>query len=306
MRETNRKIVGNGAVPAKGLWRAWWDIVISTLQHAHGKNANLNVNTDYLQAEINKDKTGKGQLSLPNPFVSIRILVFKDAFTILYLAASPYGAWYTITASIPLIYGIEYEFNDLVVGCCYLAGGFGILLGGFIAGRIMDYNYKHVAKKNGLTVDRVAGDDIRRFPIEHARSRGSYTIISLTTVGFVAYGWTVQRRAHPAIPLLLQAYLGTLVTINVQIYSALLVDVFSDIPGTAGASNNICRCALAAVGVAMLQPLVEAIDRSWFFTLIGLWNGIGSGIGVWVLRRWGARWREQRLSQADDNISRSP
>lgn len=298
MRETNRTIVGNGAVKAQGLWRCWWDIVfLSRPFHTKGK-AEPGVEVPD-QGSIDHNYPGRGRLSWPNPFASIRILLYKDAFTVLYLAASPYGSWYTVTASIPLIYGIEYGFNDLIVGCCYLAGGAGILLGGFVAGWLMDFNYEHTAKAASLSISRVTGDDIRRFPIERARSRGSYTIILLTATGFVGYGWTVQRHVHPAVPLILQFYLGMMATVLHQTYSALLVDIFSDMPGTAGASNNICRCALAAAGVAIMQPLVDAVGRSWFFTIIGLWNGIGSAVGVWVLRRWCPKWRDERLSRAD-------
>ncbi|KAB5528099.1 major facilitator superfamily transporter [Coniochaeta sp. 2T2.1] len=263
MRETNRRIVGNGSVPAKGIWRAWWDTIFSPSS------------TPTLLSK----PTSTSEPTNPHPPT--------DSFTILYLAASPYGAWYTITASIPLIYGLEYRFNDLSVGLCYLAGGAGILAGGFVAGRMMDHNYRHVASTLGLTIDRNQGDDIRSFPIEMARSRGSYTLLLLTTLAFVGYGWVVEKKTHPALPLVLQFGLGCGVTVLHQVYSALLVDVFPDTPGTAGASNNICRCAVAAAGVAVLQPLVDAVGRGWFFTLVGVWNGAGCAVGVRVLSRWG-------------------
>lgn len=310
MRETNRTVVGNGGVEPKGLWRAWMDnLPVRLCRGELGGDGQQRVDmegkgepgtTKGLAAASSSSgnsrtsvPTGRGKLSMPNPFLSLRLLLYKDAFTVLYLAASPYGAWYTITASIPLIYGQEYQFNDLAVGCCYLAGGAGILTGGFVAGKLMDRNYKHTAKKAGIPVDRVRGTDMAAFPIEAARSRGSNIILTISTAGFVGYGWAVQRHAHPAVSLVLQYFPGMMCTVLHQIYSALLVDIFPDQPGTAGASNNICRCAVAAALVAILQPLVSVIGRGWFFSLIGLWHGMGSVIGVLVLRRWAPGWRRR-------------
>lgn len=312
MRETNRTVVGNGSVKPKGLWRAWMDILPGRLcerepgvddQHTVDMEGKVEPGTTKGLAAVSSSleniqtsvPTGRGKLSFPNPFLSLRLLLYKDAFTVLYLAASPYGAWYTITASIPLIYSQEYHFNDLVVGCCYLAGGAGILTGGFAAGRLMDRNYAHTAEKTGIAVDRVRGTDVAAFPIAAARARGSHVLVVASTAGFVGYGWAVQRRAHPAVSLVLQYFLGTLCTVLHQVYSALLVDLFPGQPGTAGASNNICRCAVAAALVAILQPLVNAIGRGWFFSLIGLWHGLGSIVGVLVLRTWSPGWTATRL-----------
>ncbi|CZS98789.1 uncharacterized protein RCO7_09134 [Rhynchosporium graminicola] len=328
MRETNRSIVGNGAVHPLGIWRTRSDILMAkhvsqnkdvtqdephprddaqTQQRGNPTEKDVEKVARPALAEtgedanhghdINHGKTGRGVLTVPNPFKCLRILLYKDAFTVLYLAASPYASWYTITTSIPMIYGVEYGYNDLIIGCCYLAGGTGILAGGFIAGHLMDWNYKHAAKEAGLLIDQVAGDDIRSFPIERARSRGSYTIISVSALGFIGYGWAIQRHVHPAVPLVLQVYLGCKSTVIHQVYSALLVDIFPDSPGTAGASNNICRCVVSAVAVAVLKPVVDAIGRSWFFTLIGLLDGFGSVVAIYVLRRWGPIWREERLSR---------
>jgi hypothetical protein len=81
------------------------------------------------------------------------------------MAGAPYAVWYYIQTSVTIIYGEEYGYNDLVVGLCYLSGGAGVIVGGFVAGKLMDWNYTYTAKKAGLSVDRVAGDNILQFPI---------------------------------------------------------------------------------------------------------------------------------------------
>ncbi|SPO03041.1 uncharacterized protein DNG_05722 [Cephalotrichum gorgonifer] len=232
MPETARSVVGNGSVHARGIWRTWWCMLVLG---AHGRKLDETVGSSGpIQGAsgvgMNADKTGKGQLTVPNPFVSVRLIFYRDTGLILWLVASNYALWYCFQASIPLIFGTEYGFNDLFVGLSFLTGGCGVIAGGFVAGKLMDWNYKRTAEEEGLSVDSVAGDDIHQFPIEKARTRGSLAIISVSVLAVVGYGWAVQYRAHPALPLILQFFIGCKATVLLQIYSALLVDIFPETP----------------------------------------------------------------------------
>ncbi|KAJ9137446.1 Mfs general substrate transporter [Pleurostoma richardsiae] len=324
--ETRRTVVGNGAVPAEGIWRTWWAVSVQCLRRRRGRSATSgtvekkdgdgkrqeatlasNGDADEKGAahhqpgpdpdDVNACASGRGKLAIPNPFSSLRLIFFWDTFLILFLAASPYAVWYLVQTSIPVIYGRVpggYGFNDLYVGLCYLAGGSGVIAGGVIAGRLMDWNYRHVARRAGFPTDGQAYHNIRDFPIEEARSRGSITILLVSVCAIVGFGWAVQRKVHPAVPLILQCYIGAKCTVLHQVFSALLVDIFPDKTGTAAASNNITRCALSAAVVAALQPLVSAMGRAWFFTLVALLDGGLCVMSVLILRRWGKAWRHKR------------
>ncbi|KAK3899688.1 hypothetical protein C8A05DRAFT_17906, partial [Staphylotrichum tortipilum] len=89
-----------------------------------------------------------------------------------------------------------------------------------------------------------------------------------------------------AVPLLFQAYIGWKCTVLLQTYSAMIVDVFPDRPGTAAASHNLTRCTLAAAGVAVMDPLVRALGYGWVFTLLGLLDA-SPVLAFLALRRWG-------------------
>lgn len=241
--------------------------------------------------------TGKGRLVVPNPFMPIRLIFYWDTFISLWLAASPYAVWYLIQTSIPIIYGQGhggYGFEDVYVGLCYLPGAFGVISGGLIAGKMMDQNYKHVATKNDWSDAYEQAD----FPIEQARSRFSLAILSVSMLVLIGFGWTVQFTVHPAVPLIFQFYLGAKCTVLLQVYSALLVDIFPEKPGTIAASNNITRCGLSAAAVAALDPLVNTIGHGWFFTMVGLLDGCVCIIGVMVLRRHGKAWRAKRSKES--------
>ncbi|ROV98697.1 hypothetical protein VMCG_06738 [Cytospora schulzeri] len=325
--ETRRTIVGNGAVPALGVWRTWWSLLVEwrrnrrvagpadTEKGGSTQNGKTGIagsqgdeKTDPTQAEsvtslgsdedVNKTATGRGKLVVPNPFVSLRLIFYWDTFLALWLAASPYAVWYLIQTSIPVIYGQGsggYGFKEVYVGLCYLTGGAGVITGGFICGRMMDMNYKHVARKAGFSANKNENhDNIHDFPIEEARSRFSLLILGVSMCVLVGFAWAVQLKVHPAVPLILQFYLGAKCTVLLQIYSALLVDIFPEKPGTIAASNNITRCGLSAAVVAALDPLVNAMGRGWFFTMVAFLDGGLCVICVLVLRRWGKHWRDKR------------
>ncbi|AEO68576.1 uncharacterized protein THITE_2118143 [Thermothielavioides terrestris NRRL 8126] len=314
--ETARTVVGNGAVPAKGIWRTWCSLLfawgkrrrqkqnIGTMSPCSGfgseraqrdeEQQNAGEDEAVTEGDINTGKTGRGKFVIPNPFPSLRIVFYPDTFLVLWLAGCPYALWFCVQTLITPVFSQTYRFNPLEVGSCFLAGGAGIIAGGFVASQLMDRNYKHVAQQAGFTIDRNRGDDVASFLIEHARSRWSVTIIVMSMCFVVGYGWVVEQRVHPAVPLLFQAYLGCKCTTLHQTYSALIVDIFPDKPGTAAAANNITRCTLAAAAVAIIDPLVRALGYGWVFTLLGVFDAVSCMLAVVVLRRWGRTWRDNR------------
>ncbi|KAF2257910.1 MFS general substrate transporter [Lojkania enalia] len=287
MPETGRSIVGNGAVRPHPVWRTWWSLLM---------NSNRELwNSGEASVGDNVGKTGVGVFSLPNPFSSLRLICYQDTSLTLWSAASPYAVWYCIQISIPIIFSQQYGYDDLFVSLCFLSGGTGVILGGFLAGRLMDRNYKKVAEKAGLLVNTIVGDDLREFPIEIARSRGSYFLHLLSVCALAGYGWAIECSIHPSVPLIFQFFIGMKCTIVLQWFSTLIVDIFPRKSGTAAASNNIMRCTLSAIAVALLQPLQNSLGKGWMFTLIGLIDGLSGISAVWLLQSNGLKWRRERL-----------
>jgi hypothetical protein len=58
----------------------------------------------------------------------------------------------------------------------------------------MDFNYKATAKIIGFKIDKVAGDDLRKFPIERARSRFVIIYVLLHTACLAGYGWSLHQK----------------------------------------------------------------------------------------------------------------
>ena len=120
-------------------------------------------------------------------------------------------------------------------------------------------------------------------------------MIGLYICALGGFGWAINFHAHLSIPLILQFVLATLCTAFQQTFNALLVDIFPASPSTAAASGNVTRCALSAVAVAILQPMVDGMGRGWYFALLSLVSGGGGIIANWLITTQGMMWRHQRL-----------
>ncbi|KAH9909775.1 major facilitator superfamily transporter [Xylariomycetidae sp. FL2044] len=303
MPETERSIVGNGAVPAHGIWNTWWRLFLESKiprlfrgsSGGGGPQAGLpKKEAQGVNAEVNAGRTGRGRYTLPNLWPTIRIVFYADTCLILWLAGSPSAIWFCVQTSLSPIFSGQYGFNPLEVGLCFLAGGVGVIAAGFVAGRLMDWNYRCVAKEVGFSIDRVRGDDMKNFPIERARSRWSITIIVMSVGLIVGYGWVVEAKVHPAVPLVFQAFIGCRCTTLHQTYGALIVDIFPEKTGAAAASKNIIRCTLAGILVAILDLLVANLGYGWTFTCLGLFDASTCIMASAILNKWGMEWRRKR------------
>ena len=213
------------------------------------------------------------------------------------------GGWVAYTSG-----SYEWVFWVLVIVGAILLLGVGALLpetacppcgAGTLVGieKCMDHNYKATAKKIGWIVNEVSGDDLSDFPIERARSRGSLWLLMISTATLVGYGWAVSKHVQVSVILILQFIQGFWGTCFYTTYNTLLVDVFPESPSTAAAAAaaaSITRCAMAAAGLAVLQPLLDAAGRGWYFTLLGLWSGGFGAVAIWLIRWKRMQWRTGR------------
>ena len=164
---------------------------------------------------------------------------------------------------------------------------------GYVSGTLIDRNYKATTREIGHTIDRECGDDLRHFPIEKTRTRGSLAILTGTLIG---YGWALEHRNHVSIPHLLQCIQGFLGTSIYTIFNIVWVDLLAESPSTTVVVALISRCTLAASDVAAARPLGGIVGREWYYTALPavVTGGIGSVV-VWMTRKWGAKWRHERV-----------
>ena len=280
--ETSRKIVKNGRLMAPR-----WNRPILSLLKMYPANAVHDPDGESFT-------TPTGRFTIPNPVPALRIILYRDASLVLWISAVHYMAYYCLQATMPALFTNSYGLNGLQVGLSYLAIGTGVVLGGFLNGRFLDVNYRRTAKAAGFTVNKVTGDDIRKFPIEKARTKFAYVLILLDSVLLSGYGWACWTKSHLALPIVLQFVLGLLQTCIVQTFNTLLVDIFPANPSTASAAGNITRCAFSAAGIAAVQPLLDTLGYGWVFTAVAGFAGMSSLGATYLLRTYGTSWRSRR------------
>lgn len=296
--ETARTLVGSGGAEAE---RRWWEeswlVLVKRWLFDTKEEAETKSRSEENAGDVPARKPIREQWRFFNPLTCLRVMFHWDTFFVLWMQGSFYVVDYTVVAAMPDIFSDIYQLNEFQVGLTYVPRGIGIIVGGYTAGKLMDYNYKIIAKKIGWKVDKVAGDDLLQFPIERARVRGSYSLLILSTAVLLGYGWSVTKHAHIAIVLVLQFMQGFTGAFFYNIYNALLVDVFPESPSTAAAAAAIVRCAMAAAGVAILQPLLDALGRGWYFTSLGIWSGGCGALAVLVIQKKGMSWRTRRIKR---------
>jgi multidrug resistance protein len=286
--ETARTLVGNGS-DRDGLYlwqQSWWVVIRRCFNSFKGKKDEAMFDRGRSPVLV--------KLKLQHFIGPLRVIFYADTFLCLWLHGSFYAVDYTMVAEVPSIYKNDYNFNEIMIGLAYLPRGFGIICGSFCNGKVMDYNYRLIAKRNNWTIRTVSGDDLTHFPIELARTRGTFALLVISTATLVGYGWTVNQHGHFAILLTLQFIQGFWGTCMYTIYNTLLIDSFPRSPSTAAAAASIVRCAMAAVATSILNPLLNAAGSGWYFTALGIWSGVCGFVAVWLLRRHGSRWRQLR------------
>lgn len=177
-------------------------------------------------------------------------------------------------------------------------------MGGFTNGKLIDHNYKITAREIGHTINHISGDDLAQSPIERARTRNFWVLLVVFTAGLIGYGWVLEGHGNVSIPLMLQLTQNFLGTCIYNIFNTLVVDVFPGSPSTAAATASITRCALAAIGVGVLQPLLDVLGLGWYFTVLSTTGGVAGLAAVWAIRSCGMEWRSQRLTQTTHTASR--
>ncbi|CAN9391776.1 unnamed protein product [Alternaria alternata] len=286
--ETGRNVVGNGSV-ATPIWNR--PLFQSRRQQELAVPAG--------------ERSWRKRNLIPNPFKALLVCFHRDTAAVLSISAVYYAAYYCIQASIPVIFTEVYGLDELQVGLCYISIGTGVILGGYINGRLMDFNYRVTAKANNITVDKVVGDDLLTFPIERARSRMSWLLIPISTAVIVGYGWVLRKWIHISVPLVFLFLHGFLATCICQTHNTLIVDISPQNTSTAAAAGNITRCALSAAAIAAMQPLLDAMGIGWFFTTLAMLSGLLSVVATLFIRLRGMRWRNQRQAREQDKRSRA-
>ena len=158
---------------------------------------------------------------------------------------------------------------------------------------MLDWRFRRVAHAVGAPPDRTRSHSLRHFPIERARLSLVWGPTLVTAAATAVWGWVLAARPSLAAPLVVTFVDGASISAAMAMATTLLVDLYPQSPATAVAALNICRCLMAAAGSAVVQFVIDAWGIGWTYTFFGLLV-VAYMPMLWVLGRWGPRWREER------------
>jgi MFS family permease len=287
--ETSRNVVGNGTRSTHAVWRTWWSYLPRKSQQQQKQRNDID------QGETKAKVKEKPRWQVLSAFTSLRIILYPDAAAVLWMVATSYSVYYTFQVAIPVIYKDIYGYNELLIGLAFLPGLAGMTVGGIIAGKLIDMNYAEIARRHSISpFPSSSREKPHDFPLETARYHNIIPFIFFEVSLVIGYGWSIHPYVHPAVPLVLQFFICSTSTLLTHTASALLVDIFPDKSSTAYASGQVMRCGISAASAAVLQPLVNAMGRGWYFTFLGVFVGVIGVVSVSVSRVKGMHWRQKR------------
>ncbi|KAH7324677.1 major facilitator superfamily domain-containing protein [Stachybotrys elegans] len=275
--ETQRKVVGNGSIQTRGIYRSLFDYL--TKDRKSGINP--------------RDAGVKRKHHIPNPFKCIQMLFSKGNIAVIMAGSVTYTVKMTLQTSLAptciAVYGLDY----LQAGLIYLPSGVGGAIGSYYTGKLLDKALKRRTSELGTDWTYRRGDDISEFPIEKARFEGLYTLVILSAVSTVGYGVSLMTRAHITVPLVMQFISGGATSGIFTMCGTLLTDLNPSASATVQASYNIVRCLMAGAAIGIQQPLTDAAGLGWGFGFFGLVMLTAAPMGL-LLKKYGMGWRQVR------------
>ncbi|KAI1124669.1 chloramphenicol resistance protein [Nemania abortiva] len=277
--ETARKVVGNGSIPPQG-----WNMTL--IDYLRFRHQNISRPTSVKRQKI----------PIPNPLNTLKVLRYKNMAMILFYNATLFIGFSTVTATLATQFQQIYGYDELTLGLLYLPIGGSTTIASIGGGFVADWNFRRIAKKLGVKIDRKRGNDLANFPVEKARIQLILPLIFIGAGALIGYGWALERQVSVAVPLVLSFFIGLCVTWPFQIMNLLIVDSYPGAPATATAANNLVRCLTGAAATASIEPIIRAIGRGWAFTILALLFTLPSP-ALWVIVKRGPKWRQERIRE---------
>ncbi|ORY88407.1 major facilitator superfamily domain-containing protein [Leucosporidium creatinivorum] len=281
--ETLRALVGNGSIPAEGINRSLFSIIMNR-RRRHQRD--VPVSTIALPP--------RKRWSDIDWLASLKMFREKDVLLVLTYNSLFYALFYCVITSTSTSFKATYHLSETKLGLCYLATGGGMILASAVNGPRLTRSYRAIAaeEKRKAEEEGVVADPAD-FPIDRARLEHLPYALVLMLGSVIVYGWTVERAVHLAVPLVAQLFIGFASMTTFSSCTCLLIDLFPKSSASATASNNLYRCLTGAAGTALIDPILAALGPGWSFTMLSLILFLFSPL-LLLQRRYGSSIRRER------------
>ncbi|RKK80311.1 hypothetical protein BFJ71_g15978 [Fusarium oxysporum] len=253
--ETQRKIVGDGSLPARGIY---WSVVSPKASRSTR------------QSQGDAEPREKRGCRFPNPLTCLPVLMDKGSLFSILIGALQYVNVMTLQTSLASLSIEIYNLNYLQAGFIYIPCGVCPAVSAKVTGKYIDWNFRRTRQRLGVEDARSVGD-IEGFPLEHTRLEGAYLLTIICTLTTVGYGLIVEFKTMTA---------------------TLITDYNTHRSATAQAASNLIRCVGAGADTASFEPLIRAIGSGWAFAIYAILVLLQVPL-IWELKRNGMAWRSR-------------
>ncbi|OIW32638.1 MFS general substrate transporter [Coniochaeta ligniaria NRRL 30616] len=299
--ETCRKIVGDGSVRPHPAYRTCWQMIVDWRQKRAARKTGGNTGlVRTTSTATSASKRPKFKLVSPNFLGSLIILFEKEVGLLLLYSGLVFAGFYAIATALPAQLQAKYGFNDVIVGLMYLPLAGGSIVTAFVAGPLINRNFRRHAARMGLAVDSSRQMDLSNFPIERARLEVGVPLLGLSIAVMLVWGWVMQSDVSVGVPCVLLFLMGVGMIGFVNTINTLLIDIYPSKAGAAVAANNLSRCLLGAAASAAIQPMITAMGSGWAFFLLGALYIVCFPM-LLVVMKMGPKWRAEVVAKEKRN-----
>ncbi|EFQ31569.1 major facilitator superfamily transporter [Colletotrichum graminicola M1.001] len=152
-----------------------------------------------LRSLVGNGNVSPGGVPSINPFV---ILVYPDVAITLVFTGVVCAVNDTVVTTVASSFARVYPWlSETVLGLCYLPTGLGMVFGGTLTGKFLDWDDARIRRR--VEAEGGEGGSVL-FPKEYARLRTMPVLLVLFSGAVIAWGFCVDRGVHIAVPLVLQ------------------------------------------------------------------------------------------------------
>lgn len=288
--ETLRSIAGNGTVRLTGFQRP---LIYSFKPQP--------------DALSEPEDIPKRKVTIKSIVSPLKFLFEKDVFVTLLFGAVVYTVWSMVTSSTTALFQARFRLTDLQVGLAFLPNGAGCVAGSYLTGYLMDYDYKSTEKEyrkiRGIADDvKLDKKSLADFPVERSRLRSIWWIILIFVASTGMYGFSLDLNKI-AVPLVIQFFIAYTATAVFSLNSALVIDLYPGASASATAVNNLMRCSVGAIGVGVVQLIIDAIGAGLTFAILA---GLTAILTPLLVLEWlfGEAWRMARTERLNKEKER--
>ncbi|KXH68340.1 major facilitator superfamily transporter [Colletotrichum salicis] len=294
--ETMRSIAGNGSLRLGGIYKpiVWY----------LGKEPNYLEDPD--------EPIPRKKVTLMTFIEPLRLLIQKDILVNLVFGGVVYTIWTMVTSSTTILFKELFGLSDLQTGLAFLPNGLGTIVGSAIVGKLVTKDYleaeeEYKTSHNITGTEKLSGKNTpAEFPIERARLRRLPWIVLIFVASTGGYGLSLNfpsitsRSGWIAVPLVLQFFIAATSNAVFALNQTLVTDLCPGKGASATAINNLVRCGLGAIGVALVDNFVATTGPGVAFLGLALVTVAVGPLAV-IHWYWGQTWRAARMREKGSN-----